>query len=88
MHDLNWYMEVNVTMEILSGKEASKKYFNNHISYWKLLGLAKTNKIPHFWIGKRIFFRKDSLDEWVANLENNKEVPTEEYSVKPLRKMI
>ena len=72
----------------MTGKQAAEEYFNGRVSYWKLLELAKSKSIPHFWIGKRIFFRKDSLDEWFANLESNKEVSTGEYLVKPLRKMI
>jgi len=54
---------------ILSAKETPSKYFNNHLSYWKLLEMYKRKEIPGFTIGSRVFFNTDTLDKWVANKE-------------------
>ena len=54
---------------VMSAKQASIEFFNGTVSYWKLLALAKAGKIPHFKIGGRVFFRKESLDIWISTLE-------------------
>jgi len=54
---------------ILSAKEASAKYFNNHISYWKLLEMVKRKEIPSFTMGSRVFFNTDTLDKWISDKE-------------------
>lgn len=54
---------------VMSPRQAAMEYFNGTVSYWKLLSLAKSGIIPHFKIGGRVFFRKESLDAWIATLE-------------------
>jgi excisionase family DNA binding protein len=40
------------------------------ISQWKLLDLAKQNKIPHVRVSPRlILFNRESLDTWVESCE-------------------
>ncbi|GAB6926042.1 hypothetical protein JCM10914A_56260 [Paenibacillus sp. JCM 10914] len=31
--------------------------------------LVRKKQIPHFRIGQKIFFRVDTLESWIANLE-------------------
>ncbi|WP_322972537.1 helix-turn-helix domain-containing protein [Pseudalkalibacillus salsuginis] len=44
---------------------------NDHlgVSYWLVLEMAKRKEIPHVKAGKRILFRKESLDHWIKNKE-------------------
>lgn len=39
------------------------------ISYWKLLELAKAGKVPHIRLDGRLLFRRESLDNWLADRE-------------------
>lgn len=34
------------------------------ISYWMVTQLCKRGKLPHFRIGKRILFNKETMIEW------------------------
>lgn len=43
------------------------EYLN--ISYWKLLQLAKSGRIPHIRIDGRILFRRETLDSWLKEQE-------------------
>ena len=54
-------------MDLMDGKEAAK--YINVFSYWTLLDLVKRGSIPHIRVGKRIFFRRDSIDQWLKDLE-------------------
>ncbi len=38
-------------------------------SYWTILEMAKAGKIPHIRVGKRVLFRRESLDEWLKEQE-------------------
>ena len=60
---------------VLNAKQVAHEYFDGSVSYWKLLAMAKEGKIPHFKIGSRIFFRRESLDEWIAALETSAKPP-------------
>ncbi|MDO7786105.1 helix-turn-helix domain-containing protein [Desulforamulus aquiferis] len=37
--------------------------------YDKLMQMVRQKKIPHYRIGNRCLFRKESLDLWIENLE-------------------
>lgn len=56
--------------KILSAKEVSEQFFNGHVSYWKLLQMAKTGEIPAFRAGNRYLFNIDSLDQWIKVQES------------------
>ncbi|WP_408008440.1 helix-turn-helix domain-containing protein [Pseudalkalibacillus sp. A8] len=53
--------------QTISAKEAAE-YLG--VSYWLVLEMVKRKEVPHVKAGKRILFRKESLDHWM----NNKEV--------------
>jgi len=75
---------------VMTAKEASIDYFENTISYWKLLELAKAGKIPYFKIGSRILFKRESLDNWISDLEKDQiQIKDNKFSdeVKPLKKI-
>lgn len=38
-------------------------------SYWKLLELVKAGKIPVIRAGNRLLFRRETLDNWLAQQE-------------------
>lgn len=40
------------------------------IGYDQLLKMVRLNQIPHYRIGRRVFFTKESLDLWTENQEN------------------
>jgi excisionase family DNA binding protein len=51
--------------------------------YSKLMQLVRTKQIPHFRIGRRVFFTKEALTTWIENMqmqsvqpENKKTPPT------------
>ncbi|MHB8125864.1 MAG: helix-turn-helix domain-containing protein [Desulfitobacteriaceae bacterium] len=51
--------------------------------YDKLMQLVRTKRIPHFRIGRRVFFTKEALTTWVENMqlqsvqpENKRTLPT------------
>lgn len=37
--------------------------------YDKLLQMVRNKEIPHYRIGRRVFFTREALDEWIAELE-------------------
>jgi excisionase family DNA binding protein len=39
------------------------------ISYWQVLNMCKKNELPHIVIGKRKFFRLETIQQWLAKLE-------------------
>lgn len=39
------------------------------ISYWKILDMVKKSEIPHIRVGKLVFFRKETLDQWLGEQE-------------------
>lgn len=55
-------------MELMNGREL-EIYLGGKLSYWTLLELAKTGELPHIRIGRRIFFRRQAIDEWLSTLE-------------------
>lgn len=52
--------------QVLTAKEASEYL---RISYWLVIQLVKRNEIPHHKWGKRIFFNKEILDEFIMQKE-------------------
>lgn len=37
--------------------------------YDKLLQMVRLKQVPHYRIGRRVFFTKESLTLWIENLE-------------------
>lgn len=37
--------------------------------YDKLMGLVRAKQIPHYRIGRRVFFTKEALDQWIDKQE-------------------
>jgi len=37
--------------------------------YDKLMMMVRAKEIPHYRIGRRVFFTRESLDLWIENLE-------------------
>jgi excisionase family DNA binding protein len=37
--------------------------------YDKLMQMVRLKQIPHYRIGKRVFFTKESLEKWVEEME-------------------
>jgi len=37
--------------------------------YDKLMQMVRLKQIPHYRIGRRVFFTQESLDLWIDNLE-------------------
>jgi excisionase family DNA binding protein len=50
----------------VKAKQAAK-YLN--ISYWKILDMVKRGEIPHIKAGKLVLFRKETLDRWIVEQE-------------------
>jgi len=50
----------------VKAKQAAK-YLN--ISYWKILDMVKKGEIPHIKAGKLVLFRKETLDNWIVEQE-------------------
>ncbi|WP_019880178.1 helix-turn-helix domain-containing protein [Succinispira mobilis] len=55
--------------KMLSAKEVCQFFFNGHVSYWKLLNMAKSGEIPTIRVGSRYLFNIDSLNEWAKSRE-------------------
>ena len=55
---------------VMTAKEVSSEYFEGGVSYWKVLEEFRCGRIPGFKIGTRVFFRRESLDKWVAQEED------------------
>lgn len=70
--------------QVFTAKEAVSEYFNNAISYSKLLADFRQGKIPGVRISsKRILFRRDALDKWMEENEHYKVVhPIDTQEVK------
>ena len=73
---------------VMTAKQAAHEYFGGTVSYWKLLDLAKSGKIPHVRVGGRVIFRRAVLDEWMRGLEVRPAEKLDESSVRPLAKII
>jgi excisionase family DNA binding protein len=50
----------------VKAKQAAR-YLN--ISYWKILDMVKKGEIPHIRAGKLVLFRKETLDNWIVEQE-------------------
>lgn len=37
--------------------------------YDKLLQMVRNKEVPHYRIGRRVFFTQEALDEWITELE-------------------
>lgn len=38
--------------------------------YDKLLQMVRNKEIPHYRIGRRVFFTKEGLDNWISSMES------------------
>ena len=55
-------------MELYDAHEL-EAYLKRKLSYWTILERAKRGEIPHLKIGRKVFFRKESIDAWLIGLE-------------------
>jgi excisionase family DNA binding protein len=65
-------MEQNITFDT---KEAAA-YLKIH--YETLLKMARKRQVPHHRIGRKLLFRKDSLDAWIQEQEQKSVMTVEE----------
>ncbi len=65
-------MEQNITFDT---REAAA-YLKIH--YETLLKMARKKQIPHHRIGRKLLFRKDSLDAWIREQEQRSVMTKEE----------
>ncbi|MBR1443850.1 MAG: helix-turn-helix domain-containing protein [Firmicutes bacterium] len=42
-----------------------------HISYWNLMDLVRRKKIPHIRYSRQVFFKKETLENFINELESN-----------------
>ena len=47
--------------------------------YDKLMQMVRKKEIPHYRIGRRVFFTKETLDEWIDELEKKSVKPDTYY---------
>ena len=47
----------------LTPKQVAEEYFGGAMSYWTVLEHAKHNRLPHRRIGRKYFFKRESLDK-------------------------
>lgn len=59
-------MNENLEKLTLTAKEAAQLF---GVSYWLITQLVKQNKIPHFRMGGKILFRKESLLKYMQDEE-------------------
>ena len=76
-------MEQQAQQITMDGKETAI-YLG--ISYWLLLEKCKAKEIPHIRVGKRVLFRKETIDRWMANQETLSVQPIHESQVIGLAK--
>lgn len=55
-------------MEVFKIKEVSEYL---HCSISCIRTLVKTNQIPHFRLGNRLYFNKNIIDDWIYNNPTN-----------------
>ncbi len=60
-------MEQNAQLQVTMDAKEAAKYLG--ISYWLLLEKCKAKEIPHIRVGKRVLFRKETIDRWMTNQE-------------------
>lgn len=68
----------------LTAEEAADK-LRIHID--TLYPLAKQRKVPHFRIGRRVFFSERALDEWIVLQVQNSMIPVPVEGTPRLRKV-
>lgn len=39
------------------------------VSYWSLLNMARQGQVPHSRVGKKLVFRKQTIDQWLTKQE-------------------
>ncbi|UNC92418.1 excisionase family DNA-binding protein [Candidatus Contubernalis alkaliaceticus] len=52
--------------EVLTVKDAASYMLS---STWKVYMMVKAGELPHFRVGGKILFRKETLDQWMAEQE-------------------
>ncbi len=58
---------------VFDAREAAA-YLNVH--YETVLRMSRRRELPHHRIGRKLLFRKDSLDRWIQNQEHGSVVPS------------
>jgi excisionase family DNA binding protein len=54
---------------IFSPKEAQQEYLEGAITLNRLYELIRQGMIPHFRLGGKIFIRRDALESWIREQE-------------------
>jgi len=75
-------MEVKVERRTMNGEELAE-YLG--VSYWKVMEMARTGKIPCIRIGYRRLFRKETIDRWCDEQEAMTEDPIEETPIRRIK---
>lgn len=55
--------------KVYTVKTVLGEFFQGNVGETKLREMVRKGEIPHFRVGTKILFRKDSLDEWVNGQE-------------------
>lgn len=51
---------------ILTAKQVAEEIFGGNKSEWAVGQAVRKNQIPHFRIGKRVFFELNAIQAWAA----------------------
>jgi excisionase family DNA binding protein len=62
----------NVKKQTLMLNEVCEDVFNKSISKDKLYAMVRQNKIPHFKIGSKILFKRETLEAWIKESEDRR----------------
>ncbi len=62
-------------MNIVFDAHEAAAYLNVH--YETVLRMTRRKELPHHKIGRKLLFRKDSLDQWIREQEQASVMPTD-----------
>ncbi|MBB3111955.1 excisionase family DNA binding protein [Paenibacillus phyllosphaerae] len=68
---MNYSFEISSNQNVLTFSEAWESFFERRISKDKLYSEVRAGRIPHFRIGNKILFRRDTLVSFYAQQEMN-----------------
>lgn len=60
-----------IQRNVLTFSEAWEEIFEQAISKDKLYAEVRAGRIPHFRIGNKIIFRRDTVEKWFREQESN-----------------
>lgn len=73
---------------IMTPKEMSEKFFGGGKSTWAILTAARKGQIPHFRIGRRVYFEADAIKQWAMRqslLSVDKKKPEDKNGIRALK---